>query len=41
VEQIRELDHCKKTEELQMKDFMTHYVTVERYADVEKKLHEL
>jgi hypothetical protein len=35
------LEHCKKTEEQQMKDFMTHFVTVEKYGDVEKKLQEL
>lgn len=41
MEQIRELEYCRKNEEQQMKEFMESFVTVERYVDVEKKLGEL
>ena len=41
MEQIRELEYCRKNEEQQMKEFMESFVTVERYEDVEKKLEEL
>jgi hypothetical protein len=35
------MEHCKKSEEEQMKEFMKHRVKVERYADVEKQLQKI
>lgn len=38
VEQVRELEHCQAVEEEQMGEFITHYVTVKPYGEVEKQL---
>ncbi len=35
------MENCHKNEEEQMQLFMKHYVSVERYEDVERKLNEL
>lgn len=32
------METCRKNEEEQRKEFIKHYVKVERYADVEKML---